>query len=69
MKRIEKRASASSSMSRFLPLLLCGSLVLAACGQRGPLYLPETPDRAPPPAPAETQPDASEDDDAPTPRA
>lgn len=52
-------------MSRFLPLLLCGSLALAACGQRGPLYLPETPDRAPP---AETQADTSEDDDATTPR-
>jgi predicted small lipoprotein YifL len=32
-------------------LILAGSLLLSACGQRGPLYLP-TPPAAPPPRPA-----------------
>lgn len=35
---------------RFSRLLTCVSalLLLAACGQKGPLYMPDTPDKNPP---------------------
>ena len=60
MKRTEKQQPSTPRISCCLLLLLCGSLALAACGQRGPLYLPEKPDQAAP-APIEPEEDRQED--------
>jgi predicted small lipoprotein YifL len=52
-----------------LPLILLLTLMLSACGQRGPLYLPEEPPAQPAaPATSETPAEADVDDDDAAPR-
>jgi predicted small lipoprotein YifL len=41
-----------------LAAILAGSLLIAACGQRGPLYLPQPPEPPRQPAPAAAPPAA-----------
>lgn len=47
----------------FLPVLLASLLALSACGQKGPLYLPETEQQAANEASLATDDEQSEDSD------
>jgi predicted small lipoprotein YifL len=64
-------------LQRLAPAIACAAVLLAGCGQKGPLYLPDkngtvvssSPASAPPTGPAPVQPtpkkDDSEDDSPP----
>lgn len=60
MENTLRRPSSNRSRKRLAAALVALALLLAACGQRGPLYLPE---KAPEAAPAQEQPTTAEEDE------